>query len=80
MNLSISDVGAIRLEPGESYQCIFKLHPQIKPEDDEHQEATAGSESLKIRELEQFSELSLSWHSVSPKIQDLPNPEKRASI
>lgn len=28
-NISVSDVGAIRLDPQESYECIFKLKPEV---------------------------------------------------
>jgi len=56
------------------------LKPTNNKEDDDHSEATAGSEILKIIDLEQFSELFIAWNSVSSKVTDLVSPEKRAGI
>jgi len=56
------------------------LRPIYNKDEEDHSEATAGSEVLKVIDLEQFSELFIAWNSVSSNIIDLPNPEKRASI
>jgi hypothetical protein len=60
----------IRLEPGESYECIYKMQStQFNTAHDENE----ISVSKNFKEVEQFADFSVSWLSASTSPPDTPS-------
>ncbi len=57
------DSAAIRLEPGEGFQCVFKINALACLGGAESDAKLRATVFRNVKELDQFSELFFSWYS-----------------